>query len=129
VPTLDFSDAQQHASLRANASRATALLRTLGHEDRLMILCCLAQGERCVSEIETSTGIAQPMLSQHLTVLRANGCVQTRRASRHIYYTLHDPSVQAVLATLYQCFCAQPDSSESARTLSPFKPPPILESK
>jgi DNA-binding transcriptional ArsR family regulator len=129
VLTLDSNNALQHANLRANASRATALLRTLGHEDRLVILCCLSQGEHCVSEIETITGIAQPMLSQHLTVLRANGCVQTRRASRHIYYTLHDPSVQAVLATLHQCFCAQPDSCASAQVSSPFKPTPILESK
>lgn len=91
--------------LRANAGRACALLRALGHQERLLILCSLTHGERCVGDIEVQTGVGQPSLSQHLTVLRANGCVSTRRESRKIFYSLSDPATAAVMATLYQLFC------------------------
>lgn len=93
--------------LRGNAGRACALLRALGHEERLLVLCSLTQGERWVGDIEAKTGVSQPALSQHLTVLRANGCVSTRREGRRIYYALSDPATAAVIATLYQWFCRE----------------------
>jgi DNA-binding transcriptional ArsR family regulator len=93
--------------LQANAARACALLRALGHEERLLILCSLIQGERCVGDIEAQTAVSQPTLSQHLTVLRANGCVSTRREGRRIYYSLSDPATAAVIATLHQWFCRE----------------------
>lgn len=91
--------------LQANAGRACALLRALGHKERLLILCSLIQGECCVGDIEVQTGVSQPTLSQHLTVLRVNGCVSTRREGRRIYYSLSDPATAAVIATLHQWFC------------------------
>lgn len=99
--------------LRANAGRACALLRALGHEERLLVLCSLTQGERWVGDIEAQTGVSQPALSQHLTVLRANGCVSTRREGRRIYYCLSDPATSAVIATLYQWFCRDGAMCES----------------
>ncbi|MDQ6620332.1 MAG: metalloregulator ArsR/SmtB family transcription factor, partial [Pseudomonadota bacterium] len=57
--------------MRAAAEDATRLLRALANADRLLLLCHLSQGERCVSELEEELGITQPTLSQQLTVLRA----------------------------------------------------------
>lgn len=106
TPDLALPAASLPDQLQANAGRACALLRALGHEERLMILCSLTQGERWVGDIEARTGVSQPALSQHLTVLRANGCVSTRREGRRIYYSLSDPATVAVIATLYQWFCS-----------------------
>lgn len=94
------------AEMRAAAGQAATLLRALGNEDRLMVLCQLSQGELSVSELEAQTGITQPTLSQQLAVLRAERLVATRREGKRIYYSVADPKALTVLGTLYQLFCA-----------------------
>jgi ArsR family transcriptional regulator len=91
--------------LRVAAGDATALLRTLAHEDRLLLLCQLSQGERSVSELEELLGIHQPTLSQQLGVLRNEGLVSTRREGKRIFYSVADNNVLVLLGTLYQLFC------------------------
>ncbi|MDQ6619359.1 MAG: metalloregulator ArsR/SmtB family transcription factor, partial [Pseudomonadota bacterium] len=82
--------------------------------DRLLLLCHLSQGERCVSELEEELGITQPTLSQQLTVLRAQKLVSTRRDGKWIYYSVRDPKALAMLETLYRLFCA-PRGARHAR--------------
>lgn len=93
--------------LRNAAGEATALLRTLAHEDRLLLLCQLSQGELCVSDLELELGIFQPSLSQQLGVLRRQGLVATRREGKNIYYRVVDEKTLAVLQTLYELFCGK----------------------
>lgn len=100
--------------MREAAGRAAGLLRALSNEDRLLLLCQLAQGELSVSEIEARTGIEQPTLSQQLAVLRSQLLVATRRDGKRIFYSVADPKALAVLATLYQLFCpAEPGAPGS----------------
>jgi DNA-binding transcriptional ArsR family regulator len=94
--------------MRAAAEDATALLRALANSDRLLLLCHLSQGERCVSELERELGIQQPTLSQQLTVLRTQELVTTRRDGKRIHYSVTDPKALALLETLYRLFCARP---------------------
>lgn len=75
-------------ALWENAAEANALLRAMANENRLMILCLLAEGERSVGEIETMTGARQPTVSQQLARLRADGLVESRREGKAIYYSL-----------------------------------------
>jgi DNA-binding transcriptional ArsR family regulator len=91
--------------LRAAAGAATSLLKALANQDRLMLLCQLTAGAHCVSELEESTGIRQPTLSQQLTVLRNEELVNTRRDGKQIYYSIASPAALAVLQTLYEQFC------------------------
>lgn len=92
--------------LRKAAGDATALLRSLAHEDRLLLLCRLSQDEMCVSDLELELGIYQPSLSQQLGVLRRQGLVSTRREGKNIYYRVADDKALAILQTLYELFCA-----------------------
>ena len=55
------------------------LLRVLGHGVRLTLLTAIIDRERAVGDLEAATGVAQPMLSQQLGVLRKAGLVETRR--------------------------------------------------
>jgi DNA-binding transcriptional ArsR family regulator len=91
--------------MRSSAGDATLLLRTLAHEDRLLLLCQLSQRELCVGEMEDQLGIRQPTLSQQLGVLRREGLVETRREGRNIYYRVADPKALTLLRTLYDLFC------------------------
>ncbi|MCA3776220.1 MAG: winged helix-turn-helix transcriptional regulator [Burkholderia sp.] len=91
--------------MRAAAESACALLKVLSNPDRLLLLCELSQGERCVSDLETRLDIRQPTLSQQLGVLRDNALVRTRREGKAIHYSLDSPAVIAVMGVLYEQFC------------------------
>lgn len=100
-PVLDIE------ALRDAADAATNFLRTLANPDRLMLLCQLSGGERCVSDLESDTGIPQPTLSQQLAVLRREELVITRREGKQIHYRIADPKVLAMLGQLQQLFCPE----------------------
>lgn len=95
------------AQMRAAAGEATAVLRVLANEDRLLLLCQLSQGEKSVSELEELLEIRQPTLSQQLGVLRADGLVNTRRDGKRIYYSVANPKVLTLLSTLYTLYCPE----------------------
>ena len=91
--------------LRKSAAQASRLLKALGNADRLMLLCDLAVGERCVSELEARLRIGQPTLSQQLGVLRQEGLVETRRDGKHIRYRLASGAALAVMRVLHDQYC------------------------
>nr|WP_236823758.1 metalloregulator ArsR/SmtB family transcription factor [Blastochloris viridis] len=91
--------------MQANARDATALLKALAHESRLVILCLLAEGEKSVSELEGLLSQRQATVSQQLARLRLDGLVATRREGQMIYYSLATDNVRVILAALYDIFC------------------------
>lgn len=80
-----------------NADDANRLLRAMANENRLMILCLLAEGEKSVGEIEVETGARQPTVSQQLARLRADGLVESRRDGKTIYYSLICENTRQIL--------------------------------
>lgn len=102
------------AHMRSAAGQATALLRVLANEDRLMLLCQLTLGEACVSELEERLGIRQPTLSQQLAILRTEQIVSTRREGKNIFYRISDARAVAVLGTLYGLYCPAPAADVDA---------------
>ncbi|MGP8432708.1 metalloregulator ArsR/SmtB family transcription factor [Paraburkholderia fungorum] len=93
--------------MQAAAEKACALLKVLANPDRLLLMCQLSQGELCVSDLEEQLGIRQPTLSQQLGVLRDNELVATRREGKSIFYSIASKEAIAVMAVLYEQFCAQ----------------------
>ena len=100
--------------LQPLAREASGLLKTLGNEHRLMILCTLLDGERSVGDLVETIGLSQSALSQHLARLRRDGLVRTRRASQTIYYRVSGAEAPAVLATLHSLYCVQEQDGEVA---------------
>ena len=89
------------------AQAASALLKALAHEGRLLILCSLASGEKTVSELEAFLGARQAAVSQQLARLRLEGLVTCRREGKSIYYALGDPRAARVIELLYDMYCAE----------------------
>lgn len=85
---------------------ATAFLKALANEHRLLILCHLAEGEKSVTELESLLGIRQPTLSQQLARLRSEKLVKTRREAKLVYYALDSVETRIVIDLLYELFCA-----------------------
>jgi DNA-binding transcriptional ArsR family regulator len=87
-------------NLQAKAREAGALLKAMGNERRLLILCQLAGGEKSVGELENAIDLSQSALSQHLARLRKDGLVRTRRKAQTIYYSIDSAAAAAVMKTL-----------------------------
>ncbi len=92
-------------AMRAHAAEAAALMKALGNESRLMILCTLAEGECSVGELNQRVPLSQSALSQQLARLRNVGLVTTRRESQTIYYSLLPGPVENVIQTLHDTYC------------------------
>jgi ArsR family transcriptional regulator, virulence genes transcriptional regulator len=93
------------SELEQNARKASALLKAMANERRLLILCHLAQGEKSVGELERLIGLSQSALSQHLARLRRDKLVHTRRAAQTIFYSLAGREAGAIMETLYSLYC------------------------
>jgi len=84
--------------------RASRLLKLMGNERRLTVLCSLAEGELSVGQLEARVGLSQSALSQHLAKLRRDGLVRTRRHRQTIYYALAGTEAAFVLVALGQLY-------------------------
>jgi len=92
--------------MRKHAREATRLMKAVGNENRLMLLCALADGEMSVSELLKRVDLSQSALSQHLAVLRREELVATRRQSQSIYYSLSSSTAGELVKFLYNTYCA-----------------------
>jgi DNA-binding transcriptional ArsR family regulator len=102
--------------MRAHAAEAAQLLKALGNEQRLHILCNLLDGPLSVGELNQRLELSQSALSQHLALLREMELVETRREAQTIFYSLPDGPVVRVMALLQDLFCPR-DPGAQARTL------------
>ena len=86
------------------------MLRLLGNERRLMILCfLLVHGEMNVGQLAEAVGLSQSALSQHLARLRANSLIEFRRDARTLYYRLCDKRATRIIKLLKDLYCKDID--------------------
>jgi DNA-binding transcriptional ArsR family regulator len=93
--------------MQKNAGVVAGFLKGLANQDRLLVLCELAEGEKSVSELIDATGIAQTSMSQHLSKLKAENIVSFRREHRTLYYYISNDAAQDVMGVLYKHFCKE----------------------
>jgi ArsR family transcriptional regulator len=91
--------------MQSSADEACNLMKVMANRDRMMLLCEIGQGEKCVSELEIALDLHQPSLSQQLTVLRKEGMVKTRREGKQIFYSLANQVAVSVMSLLYKHYC------------------------
>ena len=89
---------------RERANAAADRLKTYAQPQRLMILSRLLDGEQIVAELERSTGIVQPALSQQLAELRKADLVVMRRAAKQVFYRLADDDVTLCVRAIEAMF-------------------------
>jgi DNA-binding transcriptional ArsR family regulator len=103
---IDVDDAASLKKLARQAGAAAQLLKLLGNEKRLLVLCFLAaRGEMTVGEIVDVVDLSQSALSQHLGKLRADGLVAFRRTSQTLHYRVADKRTLRVLQVLKEIYC------------------------
>lgn len=92
----EASDPVDPVDLRAYDA-AGELLRALTAPIRLAVIELLAAEPRCVHELVDTLGSPQPLVSQHLKVLRAARLVTTSRRGREVVYQLTDDHVAQIV--------------------------------
>jgi len=68
----------------------SSLLRLVGEESRLKLLCILRQGEHCVCEMMEYVGLSQSLISHHLSDMKEAKLVTDEKRGLRVYYTLTD---------------------------------------
>lgn len=91
--------------LMRNARRASDFLKALSHENRLLLLCLLSEGERSVGELENILSMRQSAVSQQLARLRYDGLVNARRDGKTVFYSLANESTKRMISVIYDIFC------------------------
>ncbi|HEY5808948.1 MAG TPA: metalloregulator ArsR/SmtB family transcription factor [Povalibacter sp.] len=92
--------------MKASADKAAALLRSLGNERRLLILCTLiGEGESSAGQLAEAVDLSPSATSQHLARMREEGLVASRREAQSILYRIADPHLERLIALLRDIYC------------------------
>lgn len=105
VVTTGSSVIESRADLVATAS----LIRLLDSPIRIHILLSLYERPHFVHELVATIGNSQPLISQHLKVLKDSGIVSSTRSGRQMTYCLEATSIMNVIkvAFLASSYCQE----------------------
>lgn len=92
--------------MKERAKQIAELLKVLANENRLMIFCALMERPMTVGEIKTFVpDITQSALSQHLSLLKAHGILDSKRTGMNQLYSIVDHRVEEVIHVLKKYYC------------------------
>lgn len=88
------------------AKRMATLLKVLANENRLIIFCVLNETPLTVSELaDHLPGITQSALSQHLSILKAHGILDSTKSGQMVTYFIADERMSEVIEVLKKHYC------------------------
>jgi len=94
---MEFTDCCSERLLEESAQK----LKVCGHPIRLKLLCMIErQEEPCVSELWVCLKQPQPVVSQHLAVLKDKGIVQSQVQGNRRIYSIVDPFVKSIIRSM-----------------------------
>ena len=87
----------------AKIEELAAMMKACGHPLRLKILCAIQLGEEtCVSELWNCLEQSQPVVSQHLAVLKRRGIVSSEVQGNKRVYKVCDPFIRSIVAAMVE---------------------------
>ncbi|KLO30308.1 ArsR/SmtB family transcription factor [Mycobacterium haemophilum] len=94
---------------------AGELLRALAAPVRIAIVLQLRESQRCVHELVDALGVPQPLVSQHLKILKAAEVVAGERSGREVLYRLADHHLAHIVVDAVAHAGEDPLSDEAER--------------
>ncbi len=76
---------------------ASRSLKAIAHPVRLQILCFIGEGKVSVKDIVASVGTSQSNVSQHLSVMRAKGIVDSKKVANRVFYYVVNSTILQVM--------------------------------
>ncbi len=84
---------------------ASMAIKAMAHPLRLKALCVLAEKELCVQTIVDCTGTSHSNMSQHLSILREQGVLASRKEANRVFYRIGDPRTIKLVCMMRDLFC------------------------
>ncbi|HUW42435.1 MAG TPA: metalloregulator ArsR/SmtB family transcription factor [Rectinemataceae bacterium] len=76
-------------------------LKAVGHPIRLKLLCLIArEADPCVTDLWRCLNQPQPVISQHLAILKENGVVSAEVQKTRRVYSIVDPFIKDIVAKI-----------------------------
>ena len=75
-------------------------LKVCGHPVRLKLLCLIEKERACVTELWQCLDQSQPVVSQHLAVLKNKGIVNSVVQGNKRIYSIADPFVKEIIEAM-----------------------------
>ncbi len=94
----DRADLSRTANVLEDYEDVSELFRALSSPVRIALVSLLTDGEMCVHELVDALGLPQPLVSQHLRILRDADLVTRTRRGREVAYVLADEHVAHIVA-------------------------------
>ncbi|MDL2238036.1 metalloregulator ArsR/SmtB family transcription factor [Christensenellaceae bacterium OttesenSCG-928-K19] len=92
--------------MEGKAKQIAELLKLLANENRLLIFCALMERSMNVGEIaEYVPNITMSALSQHLSMLKAHGVLDSHKSGQNITYSIADHRVEELIKVLKEYYC------------------------
>lgn len=92
--------------MEEKAKQIAELLKVLANENRLLIFCALMKTPMTVGELAAYVpGITQSALSQHLSLLKAHGILDFKKAGQNVTYSIGDHRVDEIIKVLKKYYC------------------------
>ena len=88
-----------------DVKNVAALLKTMSHPIRMKILCMLQDGEMAVGDIREEVKTTNSNVSQHLSILRNQGIISSRKDANFIYNKIGDERILELISTMRKLFC------------------------
>jgi DNA-binding transcriptional ArsR family regulator len=101
---------------------AAQLFKALGSESRLGLLRTIGDESRTVGALAEATGMSQPLVSQHLRLLRQIGLVTATRHGKEVSYSVADVHVTHVISDAL-AHVQEPDRPDPAEWRSKGRTP------
>ena len=79
----------------------------MAHPLRLKILCILGKrDETSVQDLVDMVGTSQSNISQHLSILRDKGILDSRKDANRVYYRIGDDRILRLIEAMRLAFCS-----------------------
>lgn len=91
--------------LEKTAEHVSGMMKLLSTPNRLLILCQLVEGEKCVGDLCHLLDMKAPAMSQQLSLLRGEGLLSSRREGQSIVYFIQDKKILKLMTFLYDNYC------------------------
>ena len=85
---------------RIDYDRSAQIFKALAHPTRLHIIELIKERQPCVKVMEETLGLAQPNISQHLSLLRNLGVVRAQRDGNQVCYQISDEKIVKMFEVL-----------------------------
>jgi len=99
------------------------LLKAMAHPARLQMIDALAEGDKCVGDLQEVVGSALPTVSRHLARMKACGIVSRRRDGNCVYYSLLVPCILDIFDCVDRAVSADAQRKTQACRAEPDREP------